>query len=713
MLKNPGIYLRVLILGLVIIVIFLCGMLGIFIFKNKEEKKIFETTQQQFEREVNSILHFNLSTLQKLVYDYSYWDDFVTNINENDTAWFNEYISFLLSNNFVHYIRVYDKSFHPVYEISSPDFKVRNFIPKESVIKLYDNRFLNYFVETSQGLLEISSASIHKSSDSSHLLTLPEGYLVLGRYWNENYIDQLSEMSSSKIYIDSDLEKSFARPYYSMYSTFQLFDWQNKPVKKLFFVRDNTALALYSGVTRYMILAFIIAVVLFWLVFHLTTRVWLNKPLRLIMEILKSENLVLIDKLNKAPGEFKDIGNLINNYFSQKAELISAKEKAEESERLKSAFLANMSHEIRTPMNGILGFADLLKSYSLAEETRNEYINIIERSGKRLLNIINDLIDISKVESGQMKINKSDVNINSVLDFLYSFFKPEVENKGMMLAFEKSLDDSEAIINTDKEKLYAILTNLIKNAIKYTNQGKIEFGYMVKDISIETYEAKDKISRFVEFYVKDSGIGIIKAKHNSIFERFVQVENSISGNYEGAGLGLAITQAYVKLLGGSIWLESEPGVGSRFYFNIPFVKADDAKTPVQHIFDEKPFQSNMEKLKILVAEDEETSFGLLKIILSDISREIVRAKNGLEALELCKKIHDFDLILMDIKMPVLDGLDATRHIRKFNKDIYIVAQTAFALEGDKENVMNAGCNAYITKPVDKNELLGLIKKKNS
>ena len=236
-------------------------------------------------------------------------------------------------------------------------------------------------------------------------------------------------------------------------------------------------------------------------------------------------------------------------------DIIYAKEKAEESDRLKSAFLANMSHEIRTPMNGILGFAELLKEPSLSGETQQEYIRIIEKAGARMLNIITNIVDISKIESGQMLVNITETNVNEQINYLEKFFVTEVENKGLNLFIRNSLPSSETIIKTDREKLYAILTNLIKNAIKYTEKGFIEIG------------CQKKVD-FIEFYVKDTGIGVPKDRQEPIFERFIQADISNKMAKHGAGLGLSISKAYVEMLGGKIWMESEMGIGSTFYFTI-------------------------------------------------------------------------------------------------------------------------------------------------
>jgi signal transduction histidine kinase len=262
---------------------------------------------------------------------------------------------------------------------------------------------------------------------------------------------------------------------------------------------------------------------------------------------LDNEKL-LVEEVNK---------NLERIVEERTRELVSAKEHAEQSDRLKSAFLANMSHEIRTPMNGILGFAELLKESDLTGEEQQEYIRIIAKSGVRMLNIINEIIDISKIEAGLMKADLMETNINEQVEFIHAFFKPEVEAKGMRLLFGNALPAGEANITTDREKFYAILTNLVENANKYSKVGTIEIGYEKKD-------------GLLEFYVKDTGIGIPKDRQVAIFERFIQADIADKMARQGAGLGLSITKAYVEMLGGSIWVDSEEGVGSTFYFTLPY-----------------------------------------------------------------------------------------------------------------------------------------------
>lgn len=377
-------------------------------------------------------------------------------------------------------------------------------------------------------------------------------------------------------------------------------------------------------------------------------------------------------------------------------ELIGAKEKAEESNRLKSAFLANMSHEIRTPMNGILGFIGLLKDMDLKNNEKIHFIDLINKSGQRLMDTINDIIEISKIEANQVGIQYSDININELLAFHLQFFRPQAEEKRLKLVVNKAeCKENNLIIKTDKTKLDGILTNLIKNAIKFTNEGRIEIKCKIEP-------------KMIHFEVKDTGMGIPGDRLEAIFDRFVQADVNYSRPYEGSGLGLSIVKAYLDLLGGKIWVNSVVGGGSTFGFSIPNIKIykEEKREEIEVMTSElKP-----NSLKVLVAEDDFTSFMYLENVLKRHKHIVVRAQNGLEAIKLTKEHSDFDVILMDLKMPELDGIEATKTIREFNKEIVIIAQTAFALSGDKEVAMEAGCDDYISKPIDKDQLIRVISK---
>lgn len=376
-------------------------------------------------------------------------------------------------------------------------------------------------------------------------------------------------------------------------------------------------------------------------------------------------------------------------------ELVLAKERAEESDRLKSAFLANMSHELRTPMNGILGFSSLLSKKGVNAEEQQNYIRMIEKSSARLFNLINEIIDISKIESGQMEVHSVAVIINEQLEMACDLLKPDAEKKGLTLSYKKNSSAEGAIITTDSEKLYSITTNLLKNAIKYTDRGSIEFGYTRK-------------KEFLEFYVRDTGVGIPENRLEAIFERFVQAEGVVLQARQGAGLGLSITKAYVEMLGGKIWVESEVGKGTVFYFTLPFQMQGEFISQIENTFSGTGIAPQDKKLKILMTEDDETSQMLLSVLLQEFSNDILIAKTGLKAIEIYNSNPDIDLILMDIQMPEMDGYEATRQIRKLSKQVLIIAQTAYGIKGDWEKAIDAGCDDYMTKPISQDTLSEMI-----
>jgi PAS domain S-box-containing protein len=396
-------------------------------------------------------------------------------------------------------------------------------------------------------------------------------------------------------------------------------------------------------------------------------------------------------KENKFKGVIQDITE--RKLFEQK--LVIALEKATESDRLKTAFLHNISHEIRTPMNGILGFTDLLTNSDLSNEKQQKYIEIISKSSKRLLNTVNNIMDISKLETGQTKLQLGKIDVNKVLLNFYEFYKLEVEAKGIELSLNIENKNEELILHNDLAKFEEILTNLLKNATKYSNQGSIQFGYNINN-------------KKVEFYVKDTGMGIPKNRQKAIFDRFVQADIEDKNVHEGSGLGLSISKAYVEMMQGEIWVNSEEGKGSTFYFTLPITTDIKEHSKPKKASSTKTKLTLPKKINILIAEDDDYAFQYLNIVLDGIFNNLYRATTGEEAVEICKNHPDLDLILMDVKMPVMNGYEATKYIRNFNKDIIIIAQTAYALMGNKEQAFSAGCNEYISKPIKKTKLIKLL-----
>jgi CheY-like chemotaxis protein len=383
-------------------------------------------------------------------------------------------------------------------------------------------------------------------------------------------------------------------------------------------------------------------------------------------------------------------------------ELIASKERAEESDKLKSAFLANISHELRTPLNAIIGFSTLIAESGEDQETVTNS-KIILNSGNHLLGLVEDILDISMIETGQLKTSYENVRLASVLNEVRDIIKGEIlkANKtGIEFVLNIDPGAEELIIKTDRGRLMQVLINLLKNALKFTNEGQVAFGYnrIIKD---------DK--EFLKFYVKDTGIGIDKKYHEIIFNIFRQIDDTHTRKYGGTGIGLSIAKRIVEMFGGEIWVESEPGKGSVFYFSIPLIlpvgeqerKPNDATNVKDYNFRGKT---------ILVAEDEVSNFEYLRILLTKMNIRVLLAKNGIDVIDQCKNDLSIDLVLMDIKMPLVNGYDATKEIKTMRPGLPIIAQTAFATVADREEALGSGCDDYISKPIESGKLAEIIKK---
>ncbi|NMW20675.1 MAG: PAS domain S-box protein [Chlorobiaceae bacterium] len=409
---------------------------------------------------------------------------------------------------------------------------------------------------------------------------------------------------------------------------------------------------------------------------------------------------VVVSAIRNPDGEITNFVAVKEDITEQKIltdALIASKEKAEEHDRLKSAFLANISHEIRTPMNGILGFSELLKEPHLSAEEQAEYIDLMQRSGNRMLNLINDLIDISRIEAGETMLQVTETPVNELLHDVCTFFKPQAKAKGLRLSCTAGLSDNESIIVSDQAKIHQILTNLVQNALKFTHTGGIEIDYTRK-------------GSMLTFCVSDTGIGIPVEIQNRIFDRFLQVDNSLTRTHEGSGLGLSISKAYVGMLGGTIWVESEEGKGSTFIFTIPYnpLKSTTTEYPLPPV--EQVTVNPLSGTTILIAEDDEISSYLLKKNLKGENLMILHASNGLEAVAIVQSHPEIDLVLMDLRMPVMSGYESSRQIKQIRPGLPIIAQTAFTSKEDRVKAQEAGCDSFITKPINKTELLGLLQK---
>lgn len=375
-------------------------------------------------------------------------------------------------------------------------------------------------------------------------------------------------------------------------------------------------------------------------------------------------------------------------------ELFKAKEKAEESDRLKTSFLNNLSHEIRTPLNAICGFSNMLNKKNLSDDKRANFVNIINSSSERLLTIVTDILTVSSLETKQEKINFVEVNINDMIAELLLKLKPQAFNQNISLYAKKGLNDINAKIYTDESKLKQVLSNIVGNAIKFTHEGSVEFGYVLK-------------GKYVEFFIKDTGIGIASEMHEKIFERFRQVETGVTKRYGGAGLGLFICKGFVELLGGQIWINSEQQKGSTFYFTIPY-------KPINKVVDITEGDKNHHVIlnnqkTILVAEDEVFNFLYIEELLVNFDLNLIHVENGREVIDICDKNPDIGLVLMDIKMPIVDGHTAAKVIKENKPHLPIIAQSAYALGREIEKYSGI-FDDYLVKPINEDRLIEKVNK---
>lgn len=379
-----------------------------------------------------------------------------------------------------------------------------------------------------------------------------------------------------------------------------------------------------------------------------------------------------------------------------KRDFIRQKEKAEKADKLKSAFLANMSHEIRTPMNAILGFSELIENEP-DNEKRLYYGSIIKNSGDSLLKLINDIIDLSKIEAGDLQVTYSEFNIHVLFDEIKDIYTIELLKRGKSdVKLSCWPPDGEMMVFSDRVRVKQVICNLLNNAMKFTTQGSIKVECLLRD-------------KELLFSVSDTGAGIPEEDQQRVFDRFTKF-NYQGLNAEGTGIGLSIVQKLVLLLKGNIWFKSVWGEGSVFYFTIPYVIPVSLWKPVIENQEKMPQIKIHSGLEILIVEDDKTSFLLLKEILRPLSLVIHHVTNGDEAVNFAKDNPPVSLILMDIELPSIDGLEASREIKKINSQIPIIAQTAYAMTGDREKALQAGCDEYITKPLNSKSLLTLVNK---
>ncbi len=665
----------------------------LYYYTKQVESQVRVDSKGQFNHEINKLLELENKPIQVAINNDTNWDEFVNFIRTKDQHWYDETISNELDIYNADYLGAYDADKKFVMRTASAKIKSEDIIPQQAMTALNHLGSSKFYIKIPEGLVEINRASIHPSNDPLKNKTRPFGYFFVARLLDPAFVKDLERISESEVdFIDAkhyDIEAD-----HTVFATVDLKDIEGKTIQRLLFKRkfevyfENMITILYV-----IFFAFFVNLV----ITLLYTRKLVYYPLDLITRALETGNKKAIKKLKTTTGEFSHIGILFEENSNQKVELVKAKLKAEEGERLKSSFLANLSHEIRTPMNAINGFTDLILNTELNKEEQLEYLKVVDKSGKNLVSIIDDLIEMSKIDSNQVSPNYTNVNLESCINELYETIKITIpKTKYIDFYIIENNQPADYNIIADEVKLKQVMVNLVTNAIKFTDEGHVAFGYQI-----------DNQKQEIIFTITDSGPGIDKINQQHIFDRFKRVENDATIKAGGLGLGLAISKAYVEMMGGTIALVSQVKKGSTFTFMIPLQYDEAQKITVQPVKTTAILHPEG-VITILIAEDDNINFLLFQKIIQVKNYNIVRAVNGREAVEISLGNPNIDIILMDIKMPVMNGFEALEKIKAIRPDLVVIAQTAYASVEDQQKIMKAGFYGYLTKPISRESLLETI-----
>lgn len=551
-------------------------------------------------------------------------------------------------------------------------------LPFAAVCKISNDKvaLLNHFSVTDEEF----SRTCPFSLSSGLILKLKSGPCVIE---HSNFFENGFQISTS---VSVKPESVFLFPFQSIYIPFGVF---------VFFdtVKEEKSLAGLSIVIKQII------------------SMAIEKMEKLtLLEELKSLNVTFEKKVRERTRELTDkneqLENEVETHKTNDVKRIeTAGVPAKNTPDVSSSLLMNISHEIRTPLNGILGFSEIIRNTDLSPGDKEKYISIIKTCGKSILKIVEDIVDLEYIETQQITIKNDDFAIGGLMTDLYDHFKNDDlyrQKENVELRLNTNIDGN-TLINSDRGRIWQILVNIIGNAIKYTEEGFVEIGCKIQ----ESYQKK-KGEQLIVFFVKDTGIGIDKEFQKNVFDRFVKFEHEFAKMYGGTGLGLAIAKDLAQLLDGKIWFESEPGIGSQFYFSLPTSVATFAVKDLPMTSKEIKNKFIWTDKCVLIVEDDEMSLIYLKEVLKPTQIEIIYARNGKQAIEMVESNPKIDIILMDIKLPEIDGYEATRRIKLIKPLIPVIAQTAYAMADDYQKSMQVGCDEYISKPINRRKLLQTI-----
>jgi signal transduction histidine kinase/CheY-like chemotaxis protein len=665
-------------------------VITLIIYAEKVKNFVIENNNNQFKDEISKMMDLESNQIKTAIESDAHWTDFVNYTITKDANWFNEMYA-TPSDYQSDYIGVYGLDHKIINQTNTSKIKKTSFIPKEALDVIQKTNYSNFYLKTSDGLIQVFGSTITKSNDSKN--TNSAGYFILARNIDYSFKQKIENLTNSTITL-VEHPKTKETKDYTLYFKIDLKDYQGKIIGYVYFEKPfgKHIITVFNVLFTTLFLALLLFTISF-----IYTKKWVSIPLNAITKALETGDKESIAILKNTEGDFKNIGYLFEENARQKNKLVKAKLKAEESDKLKSSFLSNLSHEIRTPMNAIIGFTELLLNTEVEKEEQLEYLSAMDKSGKNLIAIIDDLIEMSKIESHQTKPNYTAVNLESCINDLYDSIKiTNKKSKKINFKIIESKNPALHPVKTDEVKLKQIITNLITNALKFTEQGSVAFGYEI-----------DQQNNQIKFTVKDTGFGIEQSDQKYIFDRFRRVGGEQSTKVRGIGLGLAISKAYVEMLEGTMSLKSKLGKGSEFSFSIPLEYIETPEIMVQPI-NQIPISKGDEEGTILIAEDDNINFMLFQKIMKAKNYKIIRAQNGEEAVAICLSNPNVDLVLMDIKMPIMNGFEALEKIQPVRPNLPVIAQTAFSTNEDKERIFKAGFCDVIIKPINREKLFEMI-----
>lgn len=663
----------------------------------KRERLLIDYNVNELKQITDAIADDQELKIYQIIYDYTYWDEFIDFVRNPDKQWADDNIGSILSSFSVQAVYVLNIEKNLIYTSFEDQFNELGSIKFD--IEVFDHlnthHFINYYESTPFGFAMIQGATVHPTKDPGRL-TEPQAYFFMIKILDSTLLKSMEKISGCQVFV---FDPKDSLPAYiindKVSSIHVLENWKKEKVGYLSFVKELDFLQLYRKMSLQMqgLLLFCIICILVTFVLLLSRLV--NKPLRLISEIVKNEDLSKIPQLKKNSSDFERIGNMIEQFVKQKKDLEHAMHLAQASDKIKTEFLNNISHEVRTPLNGIMGAASLLSFDDITEESHREIISVLNLSTKRLLRTITQYMDISLLSSDNMPVYETHIEIFDFLRPLVSEYQEECLQKNLEWVVDFPVEYHEILFTVDKSLLHKVVSHLLDNAVMFTEKGSVTFRFKINDEEIA-------------FFIEDTGVGIDQEVKPRIFKVFSQEDASSLRRHEGSGLGLAICFKIIQLMGGRISFESEKGVGSNFYFTIPLLE----KTMVLEKEDKKiAILKTIDNPIVLIAEDEDSNFFVLKAILEKrMNAKVIRAFDGLEAVNVCRETARLNLILMDLKMPVMDGFEATSIIKKEFKNLPIVAITAYGMTGDEQRAQDVGCDDYITKPFKTNALIESLNK---